>query len=216
MNKPMQLLLAVILGVLGGIIVAVLLVVLNQMTLAHADSTMFFFNVGQGGAGGRWWASGFFQFPRLHASLQQPICGSHPMRILWTFLVLLLSIGTALAADNAIVLTPGVGVTERSVDIGGGVQAPGVVPVGTNGTAAWGTAGTANANVLTVQGVASMTPFLANPTAWGTATLGAGCHGGLARAHLPGRLTQVLVCGAERRLGPLQRGVLHLRVMWRV
>ena len=79
------------------------------------------------------------------------------MRTLWAFLALLLSIGTAQAADNAIVLTPGVGVTERSVDIGGGVQAPGVVPVGTNGTAAWGTAGTANANVLTVQGVASMT-----------------------------------------------------------
>ena len=52
MNKPLQLLLAVILGVLGGIIVALLLVVLNQITLAHADSTMFFFNVGQGGAGG--------------------------------------------------------------------------------------------------------------------------------------------------------------------
>ena len=52
MPKPLQLLLAIILGVLGGIIVAVLLVVLNQMTLAHADSTMFFFNVGQGGSGG--------------------------------------------------------------------------------------------------------------------------------------------------------------------
>lgn len=75
-------------------------------------------------------------------------------------LALLLSGGAASAADNAIVLTPGVGVTERSIDVGTGVQAPGVVPVGVTGASAWGTAGSANTNVLTVQGVASMTPLI--------------------------------------------------------
>lgn len=35
------------------------------------------------------------------------------------------------------------------------------VPSDTSGNAAWGTAGAANANVLTVQGIASMVPFLA-------------------------------------------------------
>lgn len=45
-----------------------------------------------------------------------------------------LAFGQAQAADNAIILTPGVGVTERSVDVGSGVQAPGVVIVNSSGT----------------------------------------------------------------------------------
>ena len=142
------------------------------------------------------------------------------MRSLWAFLVILLSIGTAQAADNAIVLTPGVGVTERSVDIGGGVQAPGVVPVGSNGVGAWGMAGTANANVLTVQGVASMTALqIAQATAaslnatvvgtgtfaaqvngftsWGGATLGAASAWGVApTGNVAGVNANLVACAA--------------------
>jgi hypothetical protein len=88
-------------------------------------------------------------------------------------LVAALAFSPAWAADNTIILTPGVGVTERSVDIGAGVQAPGVVVVGSTGVAIYGTAGTANANVLTVQGVASMTPLLAT----GTGTAGSAASG---------------------------------------
>lgn len=80
-------------------------------------------------------------------------------KFLFALLAVLIG-GPAFAADNAIVLTPGVGVTERSIDVGSGVQAPGVVPVGVNGTSAWGTAGTANANVVTVQGIAAGTPLI--------------------------------------------------------
>lgn len=49
--------------------------------------------------------------------------------------------GSALAADNALVVTPGVGVTVRSVDVGAGVQAPGHVLVNSSG-AAFGLAAT--------------------------------------------------------------------------
>ena len=56
------------------------------------------------------------------------------MKILWTFPAILLSIGAALAADNTIVLTPGTGVTERSIDVGGGLQSPGVSIVNSSGT----------------------------------------------------------------------------------
>ncbi|MCC6775643.1 MAG: hypothetical protein IT537_03245 [Hyphomicrobiales bacterium] len=61
------------------------------------------------------------------------------------------------AADNAVILTPGSGVTMRSIDVGSGVQAMGHVIVGANGSAIYGTAGSANTNVLTVQGIASGT-----------------------------------------------------------
>jgi hypothetical protein len=85
-------------------------------------------------------------------------------RILLAFA--LLAVGPAFAADNAIVLTPGSGVVERSIDTtgAGGPQAPGIVPVGSNGAVAWGTAGTANANILTVQGIAAMTPVAVSGT----------------------------------------------------
>lgn len=94
------------------------------------------------------------------------------MKKLLLFLALF-GAGSAFAADNAIILTPGSGVTERSIDIGSGVQAPGIIPVSSSGTSIYGTAGSANANILTVQGIASMTPFLVNPgTAanWGVGT----------------------------------------------
>ncbi len=68
------------------------------------------------------------------------------------------------AADNAVVLTVGTGTTMRSIDVGAGVQAMGHILVSTAGAAIYGTAGTANANVLTVQGVAAMTPLLVTAT----------------------------------------------------
>ena len=54
----------------------------------------------------------------------------------WTLALLaaLLAFAPAQAADNAITLQPGVGVTERSIDVGAGVQAPGVVLVNSAGT----------------------------------------------------------------------------------
>ncbi len=78
----------------------------------------------------------------------------------WLALALLALAGSAaLAADNAIVITPcGTGcVTTRSKDIGLGVQSGVGILGDTAGNPIYGTAGTANANVLTVQGIASMT-----------------------------------------------------------
>jgi hypothetical protein len=85
----------------------------------------------------------------------------------------MLAVVPAFAADNAIVLTPGAGVTERSIDVGGLIQAPGIVPVGINGASAWSvTPGTSNPNILTVQGIAAMTPFLVTATQSGTWNIG--------------------------------------------
>lgn len=95
-------------------------------------------------------------------------------RILAALALALLS-SSALAADNAIVVTPGAGVTVRSVDVGAGVQSPMSVLGSSTGTAIYGTAGTANANIISVQGIASMTPLLINPgtaALWGVNTLG--------------------------------------------
>src|SRR5580765_4658561 len=92
------------------------------------------------------------------------------MRKLLPLLGLLLST-SAFAADNALVVTPGSGVTMRTIDVGALVQAGTSVPVGVNGVAAWGTAGTANANILTVQGIASMTPLLVTATQSGAWTV---------------------------------------------
>lgn len=69
----------------------------------------------------------------------------------------LLWAGSAIAADNAVTLTTGVGVTMRTTDVGAGVQSSNVILSSTSGTAIYGTAGTANANVLTIQGIASGT-----------------------------------------------------------
>lgn len=66
-------------------------------------------------------------------------------------------VGAAQAADNTVIVTPGIGVTMRSKDIGAGVEAMMPIISDTSGNAIYGTAGAANANVLTIQGVASMT-----------------------------------------------------------
>lgn len=83
-----------------------------------------------------------------------------------------MSCATLWAADNAVVLTAGAGVTMRSVDIGGGVQSSMVVLGSSAGAAIYGTAGTANANVITVQGIASGTtvPITGTLTAVTTVT----------------------------------------------
>jgi hypothetical protein len=80
----------------------------------------------------------------------------------------LLLASSAFAADNAVVVTPGTGVTMRSKDIGSGVQSMVHILGDTSGNPIYGTAGTANANILTVQGIASMTPLLATVTNAGT------------------------------------------------
>ena len=96
-------------------------------------------------------------------------------------------VAPALAADNATIVTPGVGVTLRSVDVGSGVQAVGHALVNASGTQIGvagagvfvegrGSAGTPAGSVLTVQGVGSMTPFLSNPGTpanWGIGATGA-------------------------------------------
>jgi hypothetical protein len=89
------------------------------------------------------------------------------------FAAFLLIVGTmpSYAADNTVILTPGSGVTMRSVDVGSGVESSMVVLGSTTGTAIYGTAGTANANVITVQGIASGTAIpvsLASTTITGT------------------------------------------------
>lgn len=74
---------------------------------------------------------------------------------LWAILCL-----PAYAADNAVTLTTGSGVTMRTIDIGAGVQSSVVILGSSAGAAIYGTAGTANANVLTVQGIASGTALI--------------------------------------------------------
>lgn len=81
------------------------------------------------------------------------------MKRLLSLALLALAAGPALAADNATLITPcATGcVTVRAKDVGVGVQSPIYIPGDTSGNPIWGTAGTANANILTVQGIASMT-----------------------------------------------------------
>jgi len=61
----------------------------------------------------------------------------------------------AQAADNAVTLTAGSGVIMRTRDIGAGVQSPYNILGDIAGAAIYGTAGAANTNVITVQGIAS-------------------------------------------------------------
>lgn len=68
------------------------------------------------------------------------------------------------AADNTVVLTPGSGVTMRTQDVGSGIQSPYNILGTITGTPIYGTAGTANAVVLTIQGIAAMTPVLTTLT----------------------------------------------------
>jgi len=79
-------------------------------------------------------------------------------RLLFCCFVLLLP-SVALAADNATLITPCASscVTMRSKDIGAGVQSMIQILGDTSGNAIYGTAGTANANVISVQGIASGT-----------------------------------------------------------
>lgn len=81
----------------------------------------------------------------------------------WLALALLALAASPLrAADNATLITPcGTGcVTVRAKDVGLGVQSPVYILGDTSGNPIYGSAGTANANVLTVQGIASMTKLL--------------------------------------------------------
>ena len=93
------------------------------------------------------------------------------MKKLLVLLGLLLA-SPALAADNSVIVTPGVGVTMRSKDVGAGVESMIHILGDTTGNPIYGTAGTPNANILTVQGIASMTPFLATVTGTVTANQG--------------------------------------------
>jgi hypothetical protein len=74
-------------------------------------------------------------------------------------------IDPASAVDNTLLVTPCAAgcVTTRSRDVGAGVQAPMPILSDITGTPIYGTAGAANTNILTVQGIAAMTPFLINP-----------------------------------------------------
>lgn len=103
----------------------------------------------------------------------------------------LLAIAPAQAADNALVVTPGSGVTMRTIDVGSLVQAGTSVPVGVNGASAWGTAGTANANILSVQGIASMTPLLATVTGTVNPTTAASWGLGATAAAVPANAAYV-------------------------
>lgn len=76
------------------------------------------------------------------------------------FNILLLLVTVANAADNAVTLTPGLGVTMRTKDVGGGVQSSLHILGDLTGNSIYGTAGNANANILSIQGIASMTPIL--------------------------------------------------------
>lgn len=73
-------------------------------------------------------------------------------------LIAALLLGTAAqAADNTVVLTPGAGVTMRTIDVGSGRQSPLNILGDISGNPIYGTAGTSNAAVVSVQGIASGT-----------------------------------------------------------
>src|SRR5258708_744227 len=102
--------------------------------------------------------------PGLQCRLQQSIHRDHiAMKKLLVLLGLLFA-SPAFAVDNSVIVTPGVGVTMRSKDVGAGVESMIHILGDTVGNPIYGTAGTANANILTVQGIASMTPFLTTTT----------------------------------------------------
>lgn len=85
------------------------------------------------------------------------------MRKLIAFLFATILATPSFAADNAVILDPGTTITMRTKDVGAGVQSPFNILGDTSGSAIYGTAGSANANVLSIQGITSMTPLLANP-----------------------------------------------------
>lgn len=102
-------------------------------------------------------------------------------------LLLLLLAGPAIAADNSVILTPGVGVTMRTRDVGSGVQSQQMILGDTSGNSILGTAASPNSNVITVQGIANGTPLTIsgsnltnNITQWASTTLGAPTAWGIA------------------------------------
>lgn len=73
-------------------------------------------------------------------------------------LMLLLACSPAFAADNAVTLTPGAGVTMRTKDVNGaGLQSPFVILGDITGASILGTAGTPNSNVISIQGITNGT-----------------------------------------------------------
>lgn len=79
------------------------------------------------------------------------------MKRIWIILFLLLLSSPSIAADNAVILTPGAGVTMRCKDVGALVQSCITILGDTSGNPILGTAGASNANVLSVQGIAGGT-----------------------------------------------------------
>lgn len=79
------------------------------------------------------------------------------MRKILAVFLSLLSITFALAADNTVILDPGTTVIMRTQDVGSGVQSPYNILGNITGTTIYGTAGTSNNAVLTIQGIASGT-----------------------------------------------------------
>lgn len=95
------------------------------------------------------------------------------MRNMIAALWLLGLIGAASAADNAITLTPGAGVTEASKDIGAGVQSPRVNVIDATGNNCFAAAGASSICVLGVQGVSGGISLPASVNTWATGVLGA-------------------------------------------
>src|SRR5271156_2301310 len=87
-------------------------------------------------------------------------------------LAVILSWTAAQAVDNTVILTPGVGVTMRSKDVGSGVESMIQILGDTSGNPIYGTAGAANANVISVQGIGSGTALPIS----GTVTANAGTN----------------------------------------
>jgi hypothetical protein len=111
----------------------------------------------------------------------------------------LLAAPAALAADN-IAVTVGSGTTIKTKDVGAGVEESQVLLSDTSGNSILGTAGTANANVLTVQGIASMTPVQDNVTQFGGSNVatGTGAGGsGVPRVTVSNDSTIGLVAGSQ-------------------
>ncbi len=71
--------------------------------------------------------------------------------------LLVFGIAASLAADNGVVVTNGSGVTLKTKDVGAGVQMSQVGLSDSTGALIYGTAGISNANVVSIQGIASGT-----------------------------------------------------------
>lgn len=97
------------------------------------------------------------------------------MKKIAALLVALLLANSAFAADN-IAITQGSGTTIKTKDVGAGVEESQVLLSDAAGLSILGIAGTANSNVITIQGIASMTP-LGVSAASGALAAGAGADG---------------------------------------